>query len=283
MKSGIYKITNLTTQRFYIGSAVNFERRKSEHLRKLRQNKHENPHLQRLYNKYGDEDFVIELIFECKREDVIEQEQVHIDNLKPQINICKTAGSSLGRKHTKKAKKRMSEFRKGKSYHSEYQIQRIKETHIGKQVTEKARYHRARIIIQLSFEGEQIAEFRSINEAVKSTGINNIAGVLRGSQQSSGGYKWKYKDEKEEDILNIQQKEAIKIENIAQGRIKGAQTRQKSVVQIDKKTNEPVNIFESVKAAELAMCGEVKGNISNCITGKQKTAYGYKWQTKTGV
>ena len=45
-KSGIYKITNIITGYFYIGSTNNFNRRKLNHLHLPRNNKHHSIYLQ---------------------------------------------------------------------------------------------------------------------------------------------------------------------------------------------------------------------------------------------
>jgi hypothetical protein len=53
--------------------------------------------------------------------------------------------------------------------------------------------------------------------------------------------------------------------------------RSKRVIQIDKKTNEVLNTFESGNIAYLAT-GIWQANISRCATGGVKTAGGYKWK-----
>ena len=49
-------------------------------------------------------------------------------------------------------------------------------------------------IYQVAVDGEVIAEFPSINSAVKQTGINrkSISSVLNGLQKTAGGYLWVY-------------------------------------------------------------------------------------------
>ena len=54
--SGIYMIMSLGTQRAYIGQSKNVKRRWTEHKKTLKSNKHKNLHLQRIYNKYGQND-----------------------------------------------------------------------------------------------------------------------------------------------------------------------------------------------------------------------------------
>ena len=58
MKMGIYKIINVVNNKFYVGSAVNFSRRKSRHFSELRNNRHNNSKLQNAWNKYGESAFV---------------------------------------------------------------------------------------------------------------------------------------------------------------------------------------------------------------------------------
>ena len=45
--SVIYSISNITTNKIYIGSTVNFSERRAAHITQLRGNRHTNKHLQR--------------------------------------------------------------------------------------------------------------------------------------------------------------------------------------------------------------------------------------------
>lgn len=50
------------------------------------------------------------------------------------------------------------------------------------------------------------------------------------------------------------------------------------ICQIDKKTNELLNVFQSAREAGRYLGDESKnGHIASALTGKRKTAYGYKW------
>ena len=53
----IYIITNIINDKKYIGSSVNYLKRKNSHICYLRSNKHHSQHLQNAYNKYGEENF----------------------------------------------------------------------------------------------------------------------------------------------------------------------------------------------------------------------------------
>lgn len=153
MKSGIYKITCISTDKFYIGSAINIDRRWWRHKRDLKYNCHQNRFIQRAWNKYwGNFKFeIIELVSDKSK--LIEREQFWIDNLKPQYNLTPTAGSSLGVKHTKETREKMSlakrqmteetkrkfsELRKGKK-HSEEHKRKISEGGKGRKHSEETR------------------------------------------------------------------------------------------------------------------------------------------------
>lgn len=58
----IYRITNMLTDDYYIGSAESFERRRWQHQYALKRNEHKNPRMQAAWNKYGPDAFVFEVI-----------------------------------------------------------------------------------------------------------------------------------------------------------------------------------------------------------------------------
>lgn len=64
MARGIYKIINVVNNKFYVGSAVDFARRKRVHWSRLRRGNHSNKHLQSAWNKYGETSFVFVIVEE---------------------------------------------------------------------------------------------------------------------------------------------------------------------------------------------------------------------------
>jgi len=115
IKSGIYKIANKTTNKIYIGSAVNIDKRWNIHINELDKNIHSNSYLQNAWNKYGREDFIFLVIENTDRNKkiLIEREQYYLDLEKPYIrnigyNIYKTANSPLGYKFSKSQKDNLS-------------------------------------------------------------------------------------------------------------------------------------------------------------------------------
>jgi group I intron endonuclease len=114
-KKGIYKILNLLTGDFYIGStSLSFKRRFIQHQSDLRKGKHRNIHLQRAYNRDGEQNFQY-MILEILEDNliIIQREQWHLDQ-KPSYNIATIAeNNAKGRKATPEQRRRMSEARKG--------------------------------------------------------------------------------------------------------------------------------------------------------------------------
>lgn len=98
--SGIYRITCVPTDKFYIGSTANLRKRCREHFSKLRSGKHCNQRLQNAWEKYGSNAFTFEVIELVLSSFLIEREQHWIDSLHPHFNLAPVAGSLLGMEHT---------------------------------------------------------------------------------------------------------------------------------------------------------------------------------------
>ena len=77
-KFGIYKITCKVNNKIYIGSTeVCFKQRFKKHKQRLRNNYHENDYLQKSWNKYGEDNFVFEILEEISdKSKVKEKEQI---------------------------------------------------------------------------------------------------------------------------------------------------------------------------------------------------------------
>lgn len=122
IKTGIYKIINKISKKFYIGSTSSkggFAERWRIHIRDLKQNKHHSKHLQRAWNKYGNENFQFEIIIYCDPEKCIFFEQKCLDVYKPWLkengyNENKNANSMLGFKHSDETKNLISQKQIGR-------------------------------------------------------------------------------------------------------------------------------------------------------------------------
>lgn len=144
-KIGIYGIRNKINGKIYIGkTGMNFGDRWDSHRSLLNNGKHDNPYLQRAWNKYGPENFEFIIIEECSANDLNEREMYYIKHYKDLgmaynihdggdggINLgkhlseetkCKIGEKNringLGRKASDTTKEKMSKSHSGKKYSS---------------------------------------------------------------------------------------------------------------------------------------------------------------------
>ena len=141
IRSGIYQIINLTDpDKFYIGSAVDLDRRKRQHWFDLRWNKHDNGHLQNSWNKYGEENFIFVPLISCSIKDLVFYEQGLLDKLHPYYNIAtcaeaprrgakvsvetklKMSRARFGKKLSKETRQKMSKSAKGRTFSEETRL-----------------------------------------------------------------------------------------------------------------------------------------------------------------
>lgn len=85
-KAYIYMIINVINGKFYIGSTNNYTNRFYAHKNELRKGTHHSKHLQKAWDKYGEEAFEFVVIEEFEVEDSQKQfdrEQIYLDLFKP--------------------------------------------------------------------------------------------------------------------------------------------------------------------------------------------------------
>lgn len=63
---GIYKIENKVNGKVYIGESINIENRWSQHIKDLNENKHHSYKLQSDWNKYGEVNFIFEILLKVE-------------------------------------------------------------------------------------------------------------------------------------------------------------------------------------------------------------------------
>jgi group I intron endonuclease len=107
-KAGIYMFTNKLNNKQYIGSAIDLNKRISAYFQKAYLNHHRYKKylIVKAINKYGIDNFYIYILeyTDNNRFNLIKREQYWIDNIKPEYNILRVAGCTLGYKHTEEAK-----------------------------------------------------------------------------------------------------------------------------------------------------------------------------------
>lgn len=106
-KTGIYKWTHVISGKSYVGSAINLSNRFRNYYslaylkREITKNK---SMIYRALLKYGHSSFKLDILEYCSPNVLIEREQHYFDQLKPEYNILKVAGSSFGFKHSEVTK-----------------------------------------------------------------------------------------------------------------------------------------------------------------------------------
>lgn len=112
---GIYKITNITNNKSYIGSSVNIKSRWRQHKSCLRKGTHHCIGLQRAWNKYGENNFefsILEIVEDKTL--ILHRETFYINQFKSAngrdgYNSLPIAGSPLGTKPSDATRQKMSE------------------------------------------------------------------------------------------------------------------------------------------------------------------------------
>lgn len=150
MVSGIYMIQNVKTNQKYIGQSINIEKRLKDHLKKLKNNNHENDFLQKSFNKYQEKNFKVFILttFDNKtsflKEVLNDSEKFFIrayNTYKNKRDYNLTPGGDFnpmmslesrkklskvhsgknnpmyGKHHTEETRKKMSQSRSGKKHH----------------------------------------------------------------------------------------------------------------------------------------------------------------------
>jgi group I intron endonuclease len=206
MKQGIYQIRNIQNNKIYVGSSVNLKHRWLTHRHLLINGKHHSIILQRAWIKYGEDIFVFEILeYVDDKNLLIEAEQKWIDELKPNYNVCPTAGSSLGWKHSEETKEKLRLLNLGEKNPMCFDKERILKNKNKKRIYKKrpknnririSPEHKNKSIIRISVEGDE-KEYSSITQAATELGLKrptSIQHALHGRNKTAKGFIWKFKE-----------------------------------------------------------------------------------------
>lgn len=142
--SGIYKLFWTNCDHYYIGQSICITARYKKHLRKLFKGDHENSRLQNVYNKYGSPEVEVLATCLPEELDQVEQTFIdqHFNNTSC-CNLCPTASSTKGYKHIPESLKKIGEKSRQKVFTEEYRAKlrarKPNYTMLGKKHTEKAK------------------------------------------------------------------------------------------------------------------------------------------------
>lgn len=171
-KTGIYKWTHVISGKSYVGSAINLSNRFRNYYslaylkREITKNK---SMIYRALLKYGHSSFKLDILEYCSPNFLIEREQHYFDQLKPEYNILKVAGSSFGFKHSEVTIKIMRLAKLG-SKHSEFTKFKI-----------AANNAKAKPVIVTNNKTGEVKSFISIRKAAKFINIHYsyVAKILK--------------------------------------------------------------------------------------------------------
>lgn len=189
--SGIYQIRNIKTNKRYIGQSTNLSHRKSCHFYDLKTNKHKNKELQNDFNENPDS-FIFEILCECNAEDLDSLERYFIekyDVLNIGYNLCD--GGITGFNHSNKSIEKMSKTKMGNQYMKGKRLSDEWRKHLS-----EAQPHKRSVLCL-----ETNIVYDSFAEAARKTGLDRskIVSCCTGKRKSTGGFHFKYYDEKTSD------------------------------------------------------------------------------------
>jgi group I intron endonuclease len=249
----IYKITNIKTNKCYIGETAQDDPQKrwKQHIKKINNNEG-CPALRDAIKKYGIDNFKFELIIICFDEDRYKYEREYIKKFNSQVpngyNILpggEVGKSRLGIKHTEAAKKKMSDaVNKYREENPDY-YEKYREKH---------------------------------QEAIKNI---NRSECIRSSEKFKNANKQR-KIEGNSDDWNNKISKSVK-EYFAKNndnRIRHQQSMAKATgKRIIQYTKENIFISEFISIKEASRKTEIgASNIQHVLSGRSKTAGGYIWK-----
>lgn len=170
-KSGIYKWENKISGEFYIGSAVDLNKRMLEYYREsyVTHPSRGKSIICFALVKYGYNNFSLSILEYCDRDQVISREQFYLDLLNPPYNILKYAYSSDGYKHTLEAIQKMSLAKKGKftkednSFYGKIHTEEVKEL-MSQAALKRTKPNNARPVFLKDLNNNIIGDFKSMTE-----------------------------------------------------------------------------------------------------------------------
>lgn len=190
MTAGVYAIRNKITERVYVGSSMNIEKRKKDHFRRLSSGTHHCRHMQNSFKKYGVEKFDFEILDVClslgecrDRENHWIKELRACDrrygyNIRPDAHMVShseetkkiISRNQLGRKMKQETKLAISEANKGKKKPEGFGL--VLSKHYGF-FSDPAKLER---LINLRASGSSSIELAKIFRCAKSTVLRTLRG-----------------------------------------------------------------------------------------------------------
>lgn len=183
--SGIYYLKNKFNNKLYVGSSKNIRTRLYNHKNKLKHNKHNNPYLQNVVNKYGLDCFEVGILEKCDEKNLLVIEQGYLDELKPEYNLTLKVERNI---LSEESRLKQGKTRKERIKTGEIQLAGLKTIYV------------------YNTDGSFYKEFDSIGEACRILNIRCRGCISRALYNSSTGYSnnylWSLTKEKSLNIYN---------------------------------------------------------------------------------
>ena len=127
-------------------------------------------------------------------------------------------------------------------------------------------------VYKYDMQGRFLEKYNSIKECAKKNGVdrNGISDCCKGRVVAYKGFIYLYEEKNYKEKLNE------RLNMINSGCLKNKNC--KKVAKIDEKTNEVINIYDSVKEAVKVNFLKSSSSISACCRGKTKTSGGFIWK-----
>ena len=297
---GIYKFTNKTNGKVYIGQSVHILKRKDLHKYSMIKKKaNKETYFVRALKKYGWDGFDFEIIERCSKEKLNDREIYWIDfydacnrskgynmtaggfnnptnmNAKPIFQIDSKTKKIINQYTSTKEAVEINHFKGASSISSALRgktktaygyiwcfVDKYKD---GMFDDLDIAYPQCKYIYKIDANTYKIiSKYRSVTIASKENNISKgtIVFCATGRTKTGGGFIWCYEDD------------------YYDGKYDGfvADETKKPVAQINMKTGEILKVFLSVTEAKAEIGGKSASDISQCCKGIRKSAYGYKWK-----
>ena len=229
---GIYKITCVVNNVCYVGQSTNIKERWKHHKSDLKSNKHYNRYLQNIYNKYGESNFLYEILEKCSIEELDKKEKywiAYFGGCNSKMNCNFESGGHKNKQMSKELKQIQSLSHKGKrnSPRTEFQKgiipwnkgkkatnetkEKLRIAHLGHKLTQeqkdwlskvnkgkrlgKERYN-SKVVLKIDKQGNIVKTYESISLAAKDNGIavSNIKKRTKHNDRLYDNHYWKLKE-----------------------------------------------------------------------------------------
>jgi group I intron endonuclease len=111
-KPGVYRLQNVITKRFYIGSTKNIYARYYRHRQILREKINDNLKIIEDCEKYGEKSFIFGVVEYCDAKICLEREKFYFDLWQPEYNRFDPLEKRKGFKHSRDSIERMKKAQK---------------------------------------------------------------------------------------------------------------------------------------------------------------------------